>query len=61
MHDYGKQRVDNDMLSGEPDLELKCKLGNGYTDVVAIELDHPNGINALSEQQTLINASIAKH
>ncbi len=28
---------------GEPDLELKCKLGNGYTDVVAIELKNPNG------------------
>ena len=28
---------------GQPDLELKCKLGNGFTDVVAIELKNPTG------------------
>ena len=32
---------------GEPDMELKCKLGNGYTDVVAIELWNPNSLIGL--------------
>ena len=36
---------------GEPDMELKCKLGNGYTDVVAIELKNPNGSNSTSPEQ----------
>jgi prophage antirepressor-like protein len=36
---------------GEPDLELKCKLGNGYTDVVAIELKNPNGSNRTTPEQ----------
>jgi hypothetical protein len=36
---------------GEPDMELKCKLGNGYTDVVAIELKNPNGTNSTSPEQ----------
>ncbi|MFM7985386.1 MAG: Bro-N domain-containing protein [Candidatus Fonsibacter sp.] len=26
---------------GQPDLELKCKLGSGFTDVVAVELKTP--------------------
>jgi hypothetical protein len=36
---------------GQPDLELKCKLGNGFTDVVAIELKNPNGSNKTSPEQ----------
>ena len=36
---------------GEPDIELKCKLGNGYTDVVAIELKNPNGSNWTTPEQ----------
>ena len=36
---------------GEPDMELKCKLGNGYTDVVAIELKNPNGSNWTTPEQ----------
>jgi prophage antirepressor-like protein len=36
---------------GEPDMELKCKLGNGFTDVVAIELKNPNGSNWTSPEQ----------
>ena len=36
---------------GEPDIELKCKLGNGYTDVVAMELKNPNGSNCTSPEQ----------
>ena len=30
---------------GELDIELKCKLENGYTDVFVIELKNPNGKN----------------
>jgi len=36
---------------GQPDLELKCKLGSGFTDVVAIELKNPNGSNKTSPEQ----------
>jgi hypothetical protein len=36
---------------GQPDLELKCKLGNGFTDVVAIELKNPNGSNKTRPEQ----------
>jgi len=36
---------------GQPDLELKCKLGSGFTDVVAIELKNPNGSNKMSPEQ----------
>jgi len=36
---------------GQPDLELKCKLGNGFTDVVAIELKNPDGSNKTSPEQ----------
>jgi len=32
-------------------LELKCKLGSGFTDVVAIELNNPNGSNKTSPEQ----------
>ena len=28
---------------GQPDFELKCNLGSGFTDVVAIELKNPIG------------------
>ena len=36
---------------GQPDLELKCKLGNGFTDVVAIELKSPDGSNNTTPEQ----------
>ena len=36
---------------GQPDLELKCKLGSGFTNVVAIELKSPNGSNKTSPEQ----------
>ncbi len=36
---------------GQPDLELKCKLGNGFTDVVAIELKNPDGSNKTTPEQ----------
>ena len=36
---------------GQPDLELKCKLGNGFTDVEAVELKNPNGSNKTSPEQ----------
>ena len=32
-------------------MELKCKLGSGFTDVVAIELNNPNGSNKTSPEQ----------
>ena len=32
-------------------MELKCKLGSGFTDVVAIELKNPNGSNKTSPEQ----------
>ena len=32
-------------------MELKCKLGSGFTDVVAIELKNPNGSNKTSLEQ----------
>ncbi|MFM7980481.1 MAG: hypothetical protein ACKPKO_14300, partial [Candidatus Fonsibacter sp.] len=35
----------------QPDLELKWKLGNGFTDVVAIELKNPDGSNKRSPEQ----------
>ncbi len=35
----------------EPDIELKCKLGDGYTDDVAIELKNPNGTNCTTPEQ----------
>ncbi|MFM7982497.1 MAG: hypothetical protein ACKPKO_24565 [Candidatus Fonsibacter sp.] len=41
-------RMDNKAkgyTKGQPDLALKCKLGSGFTDVVAIELDTPSGPN----------------
>ena len=47
-------RMDNKAkgyTKGQPDLELKCKLGNGFTDVVAIELKNPNGSNKTSPEQ----------
>ncbi|MFM7979083.1 MAG: hypothetical protein ACKPKO_07170, partial [Candidatus Fonsibacter sp.] len=36
---------------GQPDLELKCKLGNGFTDLVAIELKNPDVSNKTSPEQ----------
>ncbi|MFM7990225.1 MAG: hypothetical protein ACKPKO_64010, partial [Candidatus Fonsibacter sp.] len=36
---------------GQPDLELKCKLGNGFTEEVAIELKNPDGSNKTSPEQ----------
>ena len=36
---------------GQPDLELKCKLGSGFTDMVAIELKSPDGSNKTSPEQ----------
>ena len=48
------QRMDakaKGFTKGEPDMKLKCKLGNGYTDVVAIELKNPNGSNWTSSEQ----------
>ena len=32
-------------------MELKCKLGSGFADVVAIELKNPNGSNNTSPEQ----------
>ena len=36
---------------GQMDLELKCKLGSGFTDVVAIEFKNPTGDNKTSPEQ----------
>lgn len=36
---------------GQPDLELKCKLENGFTDVAVIELKNPDNSNRLSVEQ----------
>ncbi|MFM7987048.1 MAG: Bro-N domain-containing protein, partial [Candidatus Fonsibacter sp.] len=47
-------RMDNKAqfyTKGQPDLELKCKLGNGFTDAVAIELKNPNGPNKTTSEQ----------
>ena len=47
-------RMDNNAkgyTKGQPDLELKCKLGSGFTDVVAIELKNPDGSNKTSPKQ----------
>ena len=38
---------------GQPDLELKCKLGNNLTDVVAIELNNPSN-KTRPEQDTYL-------
>ncbi len=32
-------------------MERKCKLGNGYTDVVAIDLKSPNESNLITPEQ----------
>ncbi len=47
-------RMDNTekgYTKGQPDLELKCKLGNGFTDVVAIAIKNPDGSNKPSPEQ----------
>ena len=47
-------RMDNKAkiyTKGQPDLELKCKLGSGFTDAVAIELKDPKGSNKTSPEQ----------
>jgi prophage antirepressor-like protein len=36
---------------GQPDITLLKKLNNGFTDVVAIELNNPNGFNMTSLKQ----------
>ena len=36
---------------GEPDMELKCKLGDGYIDVLATELKNPNKLIGLLGNQ----------
>ena len=36
--------------TGQPDLELKCKVGQN-TDVVAIDMNDPNGSNCLTDEQ----------
>ncbi len=38
----------------EPNMELKRKLGDGYTEVVAIELKNPNGCNWTSPEQDVM-------
>ena len=47
-------RMDNKAkgyTKGQRDLGLKCKLGSGFTDVVAIELKSPTGSNKTSPEQ----------